>query len=672
MENTVEQLHKEIEILKKELALNIRNSNMCFSVLNTIPHGVSEVYLDGIFVYANCANHSLLGYKEGELIGKPVISILPTSEKSRFLKFINNISSGKENENPWIGKNLKKTGEEIDVQVDWNYNYSEEGEILGYIAVITDITTRKRTEEALIKSEEQYRRLANNLRDVIWSIDLKFKSLYISESVFDFLGYTSEEYIETPLVELLIPESWRLVEDTFNIEYSSLLKGVLDLKNFSKVIELGYKHKNGNIVWGEVNISATTDELGNIIGLHGVTRDITERKQFDSMLMDAKEKAETADKLKSTFLANMSHEIRTPMNGIIGFADLLRLPETTQDQRNEYHEYIRSSCNILLQLIDDIIDLARIEAGEMTISKEIFRIYPLMLKRYEFFEQEKNRHEKDNVSFVMSVESDMKQVVVNTDMHHLEKILNNLLSNALKFTEKGEVEIGCKKQKSGVLFFVRDTGIGIAEERVDEIFERFRQLDYMPDKRKYGGTGMGLTISKNLVNLLGGDIWVESEEGKGSAFYFVIPDIIEENEEQAELYEEITKKEVEISTSNFDWSDKVILIVEDDDLNFKFIQSALFSTKASILWATDGKDAVDTCKTIPNIDLVLMDIQLPVMDGFEATKLIKSFRPDLPIIAQTAVVMVDKRKKVFDVGCSDYLTKPILPEDLLRKISEFL
>lgn len=673
MENTVEQLHKEIERLQKDLLQNEQYKQMQLTLLNTIPHGVCEVDLKGNFVYANESNHKILGYKNGELLGKSVQSVLPADEKPRFISFVKNIATGKENENPWIGKNLKKNKEEIFVQVDWNYKLSEAGNVLGYIGIITDITGRKLTEEALKTSEEKYRRLVNNLKDIIWSTDMKFNSTYISSSILAFTGYTPEEYFQIPLVEMLIPESWRLVEDTFNIEYARLLQGTIDVKNFSRVLELGYMHKNGSIVWGEVNISITTDEFGDMVGLHGVTRDVTESRKIHTELVEAMLKAESADKLKSTFLANMSHEIRTPMNGIIGFADLLKLPETTQEQRNEYHEYIRISCNILLQLIDDIIDLARIEAGEMTISHETFRLYPLLLQRYEFFEQEKCRHEKENVEFVMSVDSAMKESYVYVDPVRLEQILNNLLSNALKFTEKGQVELGCSPQENGVLFFVKDTGIGIAHEQTETIFERFRQLDYMPEKRKYGGTGLGLTISKNLVQLLNGKIWVESEEGKGSAFYFYIPDIITEKKEDDEyIVEDFITKQEEKQIGIYDWSEKVILIVEDDDLNFKFMQSALFSTNAAILWATDGKDAVETCKSIPNIDLVLMDIQLPIMDGFEATKLIKSFRPDLPIIAQTAVVMVDKRKKVLAVGCSDYLTKPILPDDLLKKISEYL
>jgi len=680
LESLVEERTKELiqtnnelrkVIIQNELtgkALNVSENKYKF-LLDTIPHGISEVDLDGNFIYANAPNHTILGYDQNELIGKSLLDILPGEEKEKFVRFLAAVSSKTISNKPFVTKNTRKDGKEVWVQVDWNYRFDENGNVNGYIAIITDITESKKSQEALKNSEEKYRKLADNLSDVIWSMDMKLNTNYISNSVSNFLGYTSEEYIEKPLLELLVPESWKLVEDTFNTEYTNLLKGNLDIASFSKILELEYIAKDGSHVWGEVNISLTTNDKGEVVGIHGVTRDATERKKYELMLTEAKEKAEQADRLKTTFLANMSHEIRTPMNGIIGFADLLTLSETTAQQRLEYNDYIKTSCNILIKLIDDIIDIAKIEAGELQIQKKDFNLIKFLNEAFELFKEERDRREKFNIEINLNIPENAEKTSVFTDSNRLLQVLINLANNALKFTEKGYIEVGCSFLNDDVLFFVKDTGIGFPENQKSFVFERFRQLDYAPDKRKYGGTGLGLAISKNIVELLGGEIWVETSEGEGSSFYFALPGIITGKELTEEP--ELTATE-EIVTSEINWEDKVILIVEDDDLNFKFIQSALSTTKAKLLWATDGKDAVDTCKAIDNIDLVLMDLQLPILDGYEATKQIKKHNKELPVIAQTAVAMVDKRQKIFNAGCDDYLTKPILPEDLLKIIGKYL
>lgn len=397
-----------------------------------------------------------------------------------------------------------------------------------------------------------------------------------------------------------------------------------------------------------------------------LTQEIQEQVKTREELVLATRRADEADLLKSNFLANMSHEIRTPMNGILGFAQLLREEDIDDEKRDRYIDIIYHNGTMLVNLIDDIMDISKIEAGQLAINKANCNLDDLMFELYTFFNEVKFKQEKEHISIRLVDFNEDEVNIVQTDGHRLRQIMTNLLSNALKFTEKGTVEFGYQNQPENnqIKFYVRDSGIGIPQDKLNIIFDRFRQV-YEGSTRKYGGTGIGLFISKHIIDLLGGTIWVESEPNSGSTFFFTIP-----YQNRGALSDNVTL--YQNTSKQYDWSNKVILVAEDVELNYKLISSALLGTKANVLWAKNGEEAVEICENNPNINVVLMDIQMPKMDGYDATKAIKRSKPSMPIIAQTAYAMPNDNIKCMEVGCNDYIAKPLNTNILLEKIEKHM
>lgn len=389
-----------------------------------------------------------------------------------------------------------------------------------------------------------------------------------------------------------------------------------------------------------------------------------ERKKANQQLKQAKEKAEEADKLKTAFLANMSHDLRTPMNSIIGFSELLK--DTNSDvEKLEYVNTIIRNGEMLLALLNDIVDLSKIEAGQIKVQPRVVDLSEVMSNIYANYKEKRDStkgYEKLDLELKISLG---ENAIYNVDDARIYQIMGNLLDNALKFTKEGSIEFGCEKEGDKIRFNVKDTGVGIPEEKQEEIFTRFGQLkETLDDNPK--GTGLGLAICKNLVHLLGGELKVKSEEGKGSVFYF---DLELENADY-----EIVKEDVEspVKKEDKNWASKTILVVEDIDSNLKMIQIALQKTKVNILAANTGEKAIEICKNMKDIDLVLMDLRLPGISGLETTKEIRQIHKTLPIIAQTALCMGDERKLSLDAGCDDYLAKPVKPDKLIDTISKYL
>ena len=443
-----------------------------------------------------------------------------------------------------------------------------------------------------------------------------------------------------------------------------MINEMLDLLEVKSFILIPFSVHEKNI--GFIGFDATqqktewTGEFINIFKLTGqIIANAIHRKKDEQELTNAKEKAEESDKLKTAFLASMSHEIRTPMNHIMGFLELLNYTEVNQVERQEFLNIIRSSGDSLLRIIDDIIDIAKIESHQVEVEETTISIHKFLEDILLTYIDLISIEEKSEITIELNISDNQPQPEIISDPQRLQQILNNLLSNAIKFTNTGRITFGCKLQSNNrLMFFVSDTGIGIPKEKLALIFERFRQLDN-GYTRNYSGTGLGLAISKGLIEVLGGEIWVESEINTGSTFYFTIP------------YKPAVSKTVNsiktIDTDNIDWSDKNILIVEDDEMNAKFLRIILSKTKARLFDASDGQQAVDMARATP-FHLVLMDIQIPTLDGYEATRLIKSFSPSTIIIAQTAHAMTDERTHCIEAGCNDYLSKPINRKDLLNKI----
>ena len=390
------------------------------------------------------------------------------------------------------------------------------------------------------------------------------------------------------------------------------------------------------------------------------------RQHMETELRKAKKKAEESDKLKSAFLANMSHEVRTPMNGIMGLAHLLANPEVEGETKQEYVNLILSSGNVLISLLDDIMDVSRIEANQVVASKENFKLNELIKELHGFFSTELEVMGKKVLELCYKLALDDASSIINTDRVKLRQILVNLLSNALKFTDTGRIEFGYQLQPDqALLFYVSDTGIGISPEKQKRIFERFVQADNSLS-RHFGGSGLGLSICKGFVDLLGGKIWVDSSTNRGAKFYFTIPDV---NQSGTTVDKPAGQK---LKASDRNWEDKTILIVEDDHINYQLLEVVLKRTGVNLLHAVTGMDAVRFCEDQQHIDLVLMDVQLPEMNGFEAIKLIKQSHPEIPIIVQTANSMNEEKHRADEAGCQGFMTKPISLNKFMSEVDKFM
>lgn len=404
------------------------------------------------------------------------------------------------------------------------------------------------------------------------------------------------------------------------------------------------------------------DSENNLLGIIGISRDITEMEETRQRLILAKEKAEESDRLKTAFLANMSHEIRTPMNAIIGFSDLLAEDDLTPEDKLDFISKIKNSGRTLMTLINDIIDIAKIESGQLKISESACDINQLLKDLYGTFEELKNISGKKNISLNLMIPEKGPGFHVITDPMRLQQILNNLLSNALKFTEFGSIDFGYKIEDENISFFVKDTGIGILRSKQKLLFQRFSQLD-PSTTRKYGGTGLGLAISKNLVDMLGGNMGVESSPGKGSLFFFNIP------------YKPAKKhivKEAKTDIQQINWRGKTILIAEDMMQNYLLMEALLKRSEVRMLHAVNGQIAVDIVKQEHDIDLILMDIQLPIKTGYEALKEILEIRQDIPVISYTAFALPHEREKSLNAGFVDFIPKPIKAETLIPILEKYL
>jgi signal transduction histidine kinase len=372
-------------------------------------------------------------------------------------------------------------------------------------------------------------------------------------------------------------------------------------------------------------------------------------------------KVKESDRLKSAFLANISHEIRTPMNGIIGFCSLLGEPNLPDDKKKNYSEIIISSSNQLLSIINDILDISRIEAGMAEIINSHVPVDKLLTGIESFY---KPQIAKKSLKFELINKLPSEENDIVTDRGKLQEILDNLISNALKFTDQGHIILGCERSGNELRFYVEDTGIGIDPSFHEKIFERFTQAE-VSDGRIFGGTGLGLSIAKGLVELLGGKIDLKSESGKGTIFSFTIPYLRFSKNQETDFAE---KKNLNIHNGI---NDLTILIAEDEEVNYQYFVELLTGLRTKIIHAKNGKEAIELCRKHPEIDIVLMDIKMPLLNGLDATREIRTFRSELPVIAQTAYATLADRKLALDAGCNDFLTKPISKQDVLNTVEKY-
>ena len=373
-------------------------------------------------------------------------------------------------------------------------------------------------------------------------------------------------------------------------------------------------------------------------------------------IRNAEQKAIESDRLKTAFLQNISHEIRTPMNSIVGFSELLKDKKLSESEKDQYLEMISKSSDQLLNIVNEVLDISLIETGNLSVNLRRVQLNNLMKEIYLSYKPLINKE----ISFTMSTGLSDTLSLILTDVIKIRQIISNLLNNAVKFTDKGHIGFGYTLEENELKFFIEDTGIGIPSDSHDKIFERFLKVG-SDNERLYEGVGLGLAICKGNIDLLDGKIWMDSKPGKGSKFLFTIP--------YKPVYEEEPvkgKNKDLVRTLN----NLTILVAEDDDVNFLYIKEIFKGTGAEILHAINGREAVEMCEKNDRIGIILIDIKMPVMNGYEAIKKIREFRPSLPIIAQTAFALSNEMLRAFNAGSNDYISKPFTREQLLSIVSK--
>ncbi len=514
----------------------------------------------------------------------------------------------------------------------------------------------RKASEKLRESERRFSELLNNTFLFTAIVDTDAKITFCNKAVIDITGFSFEELSGMNLIDTFIPEDSR---EKFKKTLSRILEGEMSALNF----ETEFTVKNGSVIIVSVNCTMLRDENENVIGIAGIGENITKRKQAEADLINAKIKAEESDKLKSIFLANMSHEIRTPMNAIMGFSTLLGEYSIDESDKVQYIDIIKSSSNRLLQLINDIIDLSKIEAKQLKISNGECSLYDIFIRSTESFRKSELLLKKPDIKLILNYPEKYQNVKIISDGIRIQQVLDNLLSNAIKYTDKGLIETGCSIKKSDdgqyIEFYVKDTGIGIPKEMSKIVFEQFRQVE---EGQFHEGAGLGLSISKGIVDLMGGNIWLVSEINAGSVFYFTLPYIPAETE--SVIVTNITEEIAPLKGKN-------IIIAEDDYNSFRYLQLLLNGHNANIIHAENGKILLDMVReSMP--DLILLDINMPVMSGFEFLEEMHSSGFSTKIIAQTAYAMPDERERCLSSGCNGYISKPIKKAELFNIIKTVL
>jgi PAS domain S-box-containing protein len=514
----------------------------------------------------------------------------------------------------------------------------------------------KNAVEALKTRAEELSILLSTIPALVYFKDTDLKYILVNKSFERFVNLPFFG-IQGKKVEELIPEYKTNNYQEMELE---VIQSGLPLYNIEETIT-----KNKRKIWLTTNLAPYRDNEGEIIGLVGISWDITFRKNYENELQDAKEQAEEGTRAKSEFLANMSHEIRTPMNGIIGMAEILK-QANLGDQEQENLDILISSTRSLLSLVNDILDISKIEAGKVELEIEDFKIRNIL-------------KDIENITYIKAEEKalDYKTFInpkvpefLKGDPSRLKQIILNLVNNAVKFTQKGQVHIYIdidEENDKGIKLLVRvnDTGIGISEEGKKNLFKLFSQVDTSTTKN-YGGTGLGLSIAKRLVMLMGGEIGMESKQDHGSTFWFTA--WMDRSDQADKIPESPPKKVQEVK---IDEQKKLsILLAEDNEINQKIIQYSLNNAGFNVDIAQNGQEAIDMYHK-NNYDLVLMDVQMPVLDGYEATAHIREMEATvlngsrIPIVALTANAMKGDREKCLDAGMDEYLSKPFTPDDLI-------
>lgn len=645
----------------------IRNAGICIDITerklaeenlqNTFdlsPSIICKANLEtGYFIEANQAVTRILGYSVEEFITTPFIELIHPNDQQESSDEKDDQLDGKEVtffENRYLCKNGYYKW------MAWHRTKADENGIV--TAIGSDISIRKNAElesikakEEALENEEKYRLLHENAGLGIGYYNEDGTIISFNSIAAKDMNGVPEDFAGKSIFDLFPKEHAQFYFDRIQKAINSN-----EIEVYEDRVELPTQVK-----WFLSTYTKIVNSENEILGIQIISQNVTPIKQSEVELKSAKEKAEESDRLKSAFLANMSHEIRTPMNGILGFINLLNDPDLSKSEIEKYSAIINRSGDRLLNTINDIIYISKIEAGEIVVLNSETHINKELEELYSFFLPETKTK---SISLVLEPAITNKPLTIITDNHKLNGILTNLIKNAIKFTENGQITFGYFLKDDFIEFYVKDTGIGIPQDRINAIFNRFEQAD-ISDTRIFEGSGLGLAISKAYTEMLGGNISVVSEKDKGSTFSFTIPYQTNGKEEIEQTQENTDTKTSNIKKLN-------LLIVEDDEISTEFLETILKDDFRDILFAENGIDAVEICKHHPEINLVLMDINLPKMNGYQAVKEIRKFNKDIFIIAQTAYALAGDNEKAYEAGCNDYISKPINKTLLLEKIHKLL
>ncbi|MDE5419652.1 PAS domain S-box protein [Labilibaculum sp. DW002] len=530
---------------------------------------------------------------------------------------------------------------------------NSKGKVTNAIVICNNITEQKQVEHKFLESEENLLDAQKMSHLGYWKWDVTTGNCEWNAETYKIFHLDPDEF--TPQLDSIMKLSpWP--ED--NARDQEIIQRAIDKKE-QGFFEQRFLRPDGSTGFYSSTFRGIWNDQGELITMVGTILDITEQKKIEQELRKAKEKAEESDTLKTAFLANMSHEIRTPMNGILGFADLLKSPELTSDQQQKYIDIIEQSGNRMLSIIHDLIDISKIETDQVEIIKEKTELNQIMDNLHSFFKPEADKKE---LELYQSAPLTEEECIIETDKTKLSQILTNLIGNAIKFTSTGQIKFGYTKENDNLLFYVKDTGEGVPFEMQDIIFERFRQADTAPSK-VVEGTGLGLPISKAFVEKMGGTIWLESIKGKGSSFYFRLPYIKPKNKVQLPNIKHNFAENMQ--------KDLTVLVAEDDEISFQYLKELLSQANINVLHAPNGVEVIKLCKLHDDINLILMDIKMPILNGLEATEQVKKINAKLPVIAQSAYVSIKDKIKAKEAGCDAYVEKPIDKDDLFSLIEKY-
>ncbi len=653
------QVHQiELELQNKELILAKEEveivSEKYIDLYDFSPSGYFTLSRQGEILQLNLTGAKILGKERSQLIRQRFQHFVSKDSQPVFSHFLSSAFGDCTNGGCELSLSTMVGGPRI---AHLDGIVMENGENC-YITA-TDITQRKQAELELQLSHEFNQSLLKTIPFGMDIVDENGSILFLSESFKQHIGETGigkkcwEMYRDDQKQCLGCPLHWGIqVGETKKYETSDVMGG--------RVFE----------------ISHTGMIFNDKKALLEIFIDITQRKEAELELIFAKEQAQESDRLKSAFLANMSHEIRTPMNGILGFAELLKEPKLTNEEQMEYIGIIEKSGVRMLNIINDIISISKIESGLMNVFLSETNINEQIEYLFTFFKPEVY---KKGMQLTFRNGLEKKAAIITTDREKVYAILTNLIKNAIKYSDTGSIEFGydlveaqfiaplqgiATQHCNTLQFFVKDTGIGIPKERQKAIFERFIQAD-IGDKRAYEGAGLGLAITKAYVEMMGGKIWVESEAGKGSVFYFTLPYKGEDHENNI-IHNAIPELAPEYQIKLIK-----ILIAEDDEVSAEFLKLILGKYAKDIILVRNGFDAIEACHKNTDIDLVLMDIKMPVMGGYEGIHEIRKFNKEVIIIVQTAYALTSERRKAKSEGCNDYITKPIDRNALMALLQKY-